>query len=431
MNLHDDRIKLGSTILSKGNFMTNRIVFTLALLGMILTLHMWMQKERGFEAGCLGMSAGRAQVATVSGCQEAMESESSSLWGVDNIIIGFLFYVAIACLSIGEIFASIASRRLLTILKLGMSGVGVTVSLYLLYLLFFQLNAGCPLCLGSAFLVATIFVIEMVAIRRKKPASAPGDAQAVVLELGFVTLASFVAGAMLIVDLVFLNNVLATDLLSETNRSKIRSVANAVLDDRIDASFLQRMAPCAIDDSKPAVDWESMIVQGDPFLGNPNAAVTVVELFDPNCSHCKLVHPVIKQVVDRYRDRVRFFIKPYAIWPKSFSQIEALWFSVEAGKYFDMIDLQFRSQVPQGLPLEALSLMAASLGLDTVRFERALQQQEYRQKVIRDKELVNAVGITAAPTVLLNGKFVGRRGQTLTVECISKLIDQELQANDS
>ena len=44
---------------------------------------------------------------------------------------------------------------------------------------------------------------------------------------------------------------------------------------------------CVYDPQKAAVeDLSTLIDESDPDTGNPDASVTVIEIFDPNCPHC-------------------------------------------------------------------------------------------------------------------------------------------------
>jgi len=410
--------------------MTNRIIFALALLGMVLTTHIWVQKQRGFDAGCLGLPTVQRQTITVSGCQEAMESDFSTTLGLDNVLAGFLFYVVMGGLYLAGIFTGARTRSILSNLRLGLAGIALVFSLYLVFILFFKIDAVCVLCLMSALCVIAIFVLQMILFRKERAADkASEEPGARVIELGVATLTSFVAAVLVVLDLVFLGNVTKAGNAGATGVEQMRAVANDVLETRIGHDFLARMAPCEIDVTRPIVDWQSLIEPTDPYMGNPGARVTFVEFFDPNCPTCKMLHPVMQRVIQRYGDRVRFYLKPYALWPKSLSQIEALWFAAKSGsnKYFALIDEQFQVQVHEGLSIDTVRKLGEKIGLDGAELERSLKHKTLRNKVMQDKQMLKAAGISSAPTLLLDGKFVGKIGQTLTVECIGSLIEKELQ----
>ncbi|TDJ00398.1 MAG: hypothetical protein E2O76_05170 [Caldithrix sp.] len=407
--------------------MINRISFILALLGVLLTIHLWIQKQRSFDQGCLGFSRPEIQQTISSECQEVMESEAATLFGFDNIILGFLFYVSVGGLCLGTVFSSDKNRARLQQATLGLTGLGFVFTLYFIYVQIFVLKTFCVLCMTSAVLIIMLFGLQVFRIIKKIAPETLQEPGKVVRELGWFTLISFFAGALLLTDLIFVNKLGTASLLRPPHSSEIRQVANEVLNERIDQQFLTAMAPCSYDDSTPPVEnWRELISQTEPYIGDPEAAVTIIKFFDPNCSHCRQLHPVLKNVAAKYQDKAKFYFKPFPLWNYSIAQIEALWLAADQKKYFEMIELQFATQQPGGLPEAKLRELAASLKLDLQPFDEGLQNGKYSQKVLSDKKRINQCGINSAPKILLNGKFVGSKGQTITESCLGKLIEQEL-----
>ncbi len=407
--------------------MINRVCFILALLGILLTVHLWIQKQRSFDQGCLGFSKPEIQQTVSSECQEVVESEAATLFGVDNIILGFLFYVSAGALCLGTVFAGSKNRARLQQATLGLTGLGFVFTLYFIYVQIFVLKAFCVLCMTSAVLVIMLFGLQVFRIIKKISSETLQEPEKVVRELGWFTLISFFAGALLLTDLIFVNKLGTASLLRPPHSNEIRQVANEVLNERIAEQFLTAMAPCTYDDSTPPIEkWQELISQTDPYIGNPESPVTLIMLFDPNCSHCRQLHPVLKKVAAKYRNKAKFYFKPFPIWHYSITQLEAIWLAADQRKYLEMIELQFRSQQSGGLSVAKLRELAVSLKLDLRTFEQGLRQGKYRQKVLSDKERTNQFGINSAPKILLNGRLVGSKGQTITESCISKLIEQEL-----
>ena len=407
--------------------MINRVCFILTLLGILLTVHLWIQKQRSFDQGCLGFSKPQIQQTVSSECQEVVESEAATFFGVDNIILGFLFYVSVGALCLGTVFGSGKNIARLQQTTLGLTGLGFVFTLYFIYVQIFVLKAFCVLCMTSAVLVIMLFGLQVFRIIKKIAPETLQEPEKVVRELGWFTLISFFAGALLLTDLIFVNKLGTASLLRPPHSSEIRQVANEVIAERIDEHFLTAMAPCSYDDSTPSIEkWQELIAQTDPYIGNPESPVTLIMLFDPNCSHCRQLHPVLKKVAAKYRNKAKFYFKPFPIWHYSITQLEAIWLAADQRKYLEMIELQFRSQQSGGLSVAKLRELAASLKLDLQAFDEGLQNGKYRQKVLSDKERNNQFGINSAPKILLNGRLVGSKGQTITESCLSKLIEQEL-----
>jgi len=406
--------------------MVNRITFWVALFGILLTTFMWIQKQNGFDNGCFGMPAPKVEAASVSGCQEAMESESGDFLGVDNVVAGFFFYTTLGVLAFAMLFSSGAVTKLIGNLKLGLSGGGLVFSFYLMYVLFFDLQVTCKLCILSATAIATMFGFELTNFLKKRPFVLE-TAEEKFRELSIFSFSAFVVGALALSGQFLTANGNAG---SSSASGDVRATVNEVIEQRFDQSFLTMMAPCEIDDSKMLLTaWQDLLDEDDPVMGNPNSPVKVIDLFDPNCPHCKQVHNVLKPIVQQYGDRVAFYYKPFPLWQKSIAQVHALWLANDQGRYFNMVELLFQAQQKEPMSQDQLFQIARSAGLNMDTFKQGVESSKYIKKVSEYKERTKNAGISSAPIVLLNGNFVGKKSQTLTNQCLSKLIEEELSRN--
>ena len=405
--------------------MTNRITYAIALLGVILTVHLWILKGRGFDQGCLGFSDAAAH-STSSECSEVVNSDAGRFLGVDNIILGFLFYVLVGALSLWRAFSNNSLRKLLSNGLFGLVSVGFLMSLYFVYTMVFTLNATCPLCITSAVFISTLFALQVFGMLRARD-TVNGSVELVMKELGLFAMLSFFAGALLVADTFFVNQVGVLNLTQQPQVDAVRALAASVLEDRIDGQYLKAMAPCSYAaDVEPIAGFETLLFSGAPFVGNSYSPVTVLEVFDPNCPHCKRLHPIMQSVVNKYKDRVAFYFEPFPLWPYSVQQIEAIWLAARENKAFEMIDTQFERQRHEGMTSDQISDIAAEIGLDLPAFESGLREGTFRKQILQFKEHLREVGIHSAPKLLINGRLVGSKGQTLTESCIGKLLDHEL-----
>ena len=179
-------------------------------------------------------------------------------------------------------------------------------------------------------------------------------------------------------------------------------------------------------DQQLAVDPGTFIQPGDPTLGNPQAEVTVVEFFDPNCPPCQRFHPIMEQVIDTYVDQVHFYRHPVPLWEYSLPQIEAMLLAARRGKYDEMIDLQMENQQEGGLPPERLAAMAGELGLDEAAFARALETQQLRDEALQLLEQAQHAEVQKTPSVAIGQNVVASRSQS--ARCIGQLIERKLSA---
>jgi len=186
---------------------------------------------------------------------------------------------------------------------------------------------------------------------------------------------------------------------------------------------------CSYDPNMQSVqNWYKLVGPDDLTIGNPRARVAVIEFLDPNCPHCKHLHPHIKQLIDTYKDQVRFYIKPMPIWQISVQQIEAIYLAGDQGKWQEMLDAQFEVQQSGGLSYEQLLDIARQIGLDVEAFKAGLESGKYRRKALINRQLARAVGINSVPKVLINGKPVLNQTGSLNYTCLSYLVGQELES---
>lgn len=182
---------------------------------------------------------------------------------------------------------------------------------------------------------------------------------------------------------------------------------------------------CQYDPSSAlSVEPDQLVSFQDPMLGNPDADVTVVEFFDPNCSHCQAFHPVMKEVVAEYRDDIKFYGIPFPLWQYSLNQIEAMILAAQQDKYYEMIDLQLSQGITRGMSDQQLIQLADSLDLNMEEFAPALKNDSVRRRALYYRKRGEDAGIQSTPTVAINGRVVA--GESRTVECLGQLIEQEL-----
>ena len=156
------------------------LVFGIALLGLLDVTHLAVQQQLGFEGGCFGDPSFGAgiQAPPPADCGSVVESEAGTFLGLSNIGWGFLFYGALAVLSV--VRGTRAWRReLLGTLRELLVVVGFGYTIFLVYVQLFVLEQICTLCMISAGLVAVLFALTGWAVWTEDP-DASGGARATV-----------------------------------------------------------------------------------------------------------------------------------------------------------------------------------------------------------------------------------------------------------
>jgi protein-disulfide isomerase len=179
-------------------------------------------------------------------------------------------------------------------------------------------------------------------------------------------------------------------------------------------------APVAAPAEKVDID------SGDaPAKGPKSAAVTIVEFSDFQCPYCSKVVPALKQVEEAYKNKVRIAFKhlPLSMHPFAQGAAEASMAAHDQGKFWEMHDKLFANQGQLDRP--SLDRYAQDLGLNMPRFKAALDSGKFKDRVQRDAADASKVGVSATPTLFVNGK---KMEGAQPFEQLKVAIDQELAA---
>jgi uncharacterized membrane protein len=131
------------------------VAATLALVGLLLSLYLWLWK-----IGVVGVL-----VCGTGTCERVQTSSYSVILGLPVALIGVLGYLALLVVSVAGIQPRWSGDPAPTQLLVALSGAGVLFTIYLSYIEGFVLNAWCRWCLGSAAIITAILVAGLVGLR--------------------------------------------------------------------------------------------------------------------------------------------------------------------------------------------------------------------------------------------------------------------------
>jgi protein-disulfide isomerase len=185
-------------------------------------------------------------------------------------------------------------------------------------------------------------------------------------------------------------------------------------------------APAPAAPGAPAApEGKADVKLGDaPVKGPSGAPITMIAFSDFQCPFCSRAVPVMKQVEDEYKGKVRIAFKqlPLPFHDKAHLAAEAALAANEQGKFWPYHDKLFANQ--QALDRPALEKYAEELGLNMARFRGALDSGKFKDKVDSDAKEGAAVGATGTPTFFINGtKIVGAQ----PFDKFKSVIDDELK----
>lgn len=394
----------------------DRTILWLALAGMVLAVHLWVQKARGFDQGCLGL--GKPVAAAAAGCREVGDLPASHLFGISNAAWGYAFYFTLAALALGQWTVGERWGRRFRRMGWVLSTAGFLYSLYLVYQMAFVAHAWCVLCTVSAGLTTALFGLASLRERGEPPAADEAERAA---EFRAGMAACFVAAGVLVGVLVFVNRLGTRSLLAGDSRREMEQLVGASLPLFIDSDKLQEMRACRFDPSAPMLDWAKLDAAELPFDGK-EGAVEVVIFYDPNCPHCRDFHPEFRRLMARLGDRARFTIAARTLWNQSLPQAAALQLAAASGKYFELWDAMFAHQAgPQkSMPVAQIAALFRDLGLDDANLESRLLEASPKARALTDR--ARAAGIDGTPALYIGGRRVwwANHGE----DCVEKLIER-------
>lgn len=145
---------------------------------------------------------------------------------------------------------------------------------------------------------------------------------------------------------------------------------------------------------------------GDALSGAPTARIDVVEFGDFQCPICRTMQPVLARLRAAYRDRVRFVWKDFPLpgHPDARLSAEAARCAADQGRFWEYHDRLFDNQAALGKG--KLKDYAKQLKLNPGAFNACVDGSTHAKDV--EAALADAAlhGVTATPTVFINGRLV-------------------------
>lgn len=158
--------------------------------------------------------------------------------------------------------------------------------------------------------------------------------------------------------------------------------------------------------SKPAkeIPVETLVSVDAWATGSATPKATLVEFSDFECPACGAAFPVVQQVVEKYKDQLKFVYRHFPLdqHPNAKRAAEAAEAAGAQGKFWEMHDLLFKNQT--SLSADAINGLGIELKLDMEKFTKELTDGVYKNKVQKDQTDGVALGINSTPTFFLNGK---------------------------
>lgn len=214
------------------------------------------------------------------------------------------------------------------------------------------------------------------------------------------------------------------------------------------ARYLQRLRAAAAGRMAVWLEpprWSLPADVDSPRTGPPDARIEVVVFADFECPYCRQLATVLRVLTQRRPGEVRLVWRDFPLpgHAQARALAQAARCAGEQGAFWPFHDHLFTAAI--GLPTatapttadtgaalagggDPLIRAAADVGLDVALFTACSTQGRHHEAIDRDVALGMALGVTATPTLFINGrKVVGLR----TLDAYEALVLEELRLQES
>jgi protein-disulfide isomerase len=180
-------------------------------------------------------------------------------------------------------------------------------------------------------------------------------------------------------------------------------------------------------------DLEKLKTASQPDIGTPGASVVLVEFSDFQCSYCKQEAQTLKQnLLSAYPKQVRLYFKDFPLeqihpWAKTAAVAGRCVYRQNAGAFWSYHDWIFEHQseiTAQNLKDKIGEWAKTAKDVDFLRLGRCIDARETEAEVNQNLAEGKALGITATPTLFINGRRLSGQVDWPTLRSI---IDQEIE----
>lgn len=167
----------------------------------------------------------------------------------------------------------------------------------------------------------------------------------------------------------------------------------------------------------------NIALDGLPFKGPADAAVTIAVFDDYQWLYCARLEPVFQQVLDKYPENVKLVVKHFPLAKHKFAHkaaTAALSANVQ-GKFWEFHSELFKNyKVINDAKIQDI---AKKLGLDMDKFAKEMQSPAIKSLIARDVSNGRQIGVRGTPTIFINGKALKNR----SLPGIYQVIEAELK----
>lgn len=181
-------------------------------------------------------------------------------------------------------------------------------------------------------------------------------------------------------------------------------------------SEISNKQPSNEDNNKVKRNKEDVNIAGegdDPMLGNPEAPITMTVFGDFQCHFCRNFELQIKpQIIEKYvkSGKVKIIARDFPFLDdNSTLAAEAADCALEQNKYWEFSDALHSGQETReilSITPAVLKEIAEKLKIETSKFDKCLDSNQYFDEINKDFEDGKILGITGTPTIFINKEII-------------------------
>ena len=150
----------------------------------------------------------------------------------------------------------------------------------------------------------------------------------------------------------------------------------------------------------------------DQVFGKRDSKVMIIEYGDYQCPGCGTAAPVLKEVSEKYKDKIVFVFRNFPLYsahPNALAAATVAEAAGKQGKFWEMHNALYErqsewSQLSGVNRTDYFINLADTIGLDSNKLREGLSDKTIKQKIDFDVALGKKVGVTGTPSIFLNGK---------------------------
>ena len=161
--------------------------------------------------------------------------------------------------------------------------------------------------------------------------------------------------------------------------------------------------------------------------GSAQPKAIIVEFSDFQCPACKAAAPLVKQLVTKYQDQIKFIYRNFPLPQHQYGQLAALAAETagSVGKYWEFHDVLFEKQeewsaLKENEVVDQFVKYAESIKIPGDLMRQSLKEKTFENVVLKDIADGNALGVSSTPSFYVNGQRIQTSNVQQTVENLLK-----------